>query len=149
MALQGGGAHGAFTWGVLDRLFDDGRLEIEAISGTSAGAMNAVVAADGMMHNGYEGARRALRSFWKAVSVFALPSPYKRTFYDIITGNWNLDHSPGYLSFDLIGRIASPYDLNPLNNNPLKDFLAGQINFVRVRSCNGMKLFIDLNSVLD
>jgi NTE family protein len=147
LALQGGGAHGAFTWGVLDRLFDDGRLEIEAISGTSAGAMNAVVAADGMMNDGYEGARRALRNFWKAVSVFALPSPYKRTFYDIISGNWNLDHSPGYLSFDLISRIASPYDLNPLNNNPLKDFLAEQINFERVRGRDGMKLFIAATSV--
>ena len=149
LTLQGGGAHGAFTWGVLDRLFDDGRLEIEAISGTSAGAMNAVVAADGMMNDGYGGARKALWNFWKAVSVFALPSPYKRTIYDIITGNWNLDHSPGYLSFDLISRIASSYDLNPLNNNPLRDFLAKHINFERVRGCNGMKLFIDLNSVLD
>jgi NTE family protein len=130
-------------------LFDDGRLEIETISGTSAGAMNVVVATDGMMNDGYEGARRALRNFWKAVSVFALPSPYKRTFYDIITGNWSLDHSPGYLSFELISRIASPYDLNSLNNNPLKDFLAEQIIFERVRSPDGMKLFIDLNSVLD
>jgi NTE family protein len=142
LALQGGGAHGAFTWGVLDRLLEDGRLEIEAISGTSAGAMNAVVAADGMMKNGNDGAREALGNFWQAVSVAALPSPYKRTIYDLLIGNWNLDHSPGYLFADLISRVASPYELNPLNINPLKDFLTETINFERVRGCNKMKLFI-------
>lgn len=142
LALQGGGAHGAFTWGVLDRLLEDGRLEIEAISGTSAGAMNAVVAADGMMKNGHDGARAALGNFWQAVSVAAFSSPYKRTFYDLLTGNWNLDHSPGYLFADLISRVASPYELNPLNINPLKDFLTDTINFERVRGCNKMKLFI-------
>lgn len=142
LALQGGGAHGAFTWGVLDRLLQDDRIEIEAISGTSAGAMNAVVAADGLMKNGTDGARDALRRFWKAVSVAALPSPYKRTLYDMLIGNWNLDHSPGYLIADFIGRFASPYELNPLNVNPLKDFLTSHINFERVRCCNRMKLFI-------
>lgn len=147
LALQGGGAHGAFTWGVLDRLFDDGRFEIEAISGTSAGAMNAVVAADGMMEDGYDGARKALQKFWEAVSRVALTSSYQRTFYDYITGNWNLDHSPGYLLFDLISRMVSPYDLNPLNLNPLHDFLAEQINFERVRSKNEMKLFVAATSV--
>lgn len=147
LALQGGGAHGSFTWGVLDRLLNDDRLEIEAISGTRAGAMNAVVAADGIMNDGYDGARKALWNFWKAVSVFAFPSPYKMTFYDIITGNWKLDLSPGYLSFDLTRRIVSPYDLNPLNNNPFKNFLAEQIYFERVRSSVGMKLFIAATSV--
>jgi NTE family protein len=142
LALQGGGAHGAFTWGVLDRLFQEDRIEIEAISGTSAGAMNAVVSADGLMKNGRDGARKALWDFWKAVSIAALPSPYKRTLFDILIGNWNLDHSPGYLMSDLISRVASPYELNPLNINPLKDFLTENIDFDRVRSCNRMKLFI-------
>jgi NTE family protein len=142
LALQGGGAHGAFTWGVLERLLEDDRLEIEAISGTSAGAMNAVVAADGMMKNGRDGAREALGTFWKSVSQSALHSPYKRTFYDVMVGNWNLDHSPGYLFSDLLSRVASPYELNPLNINPLKDFLVETINFERVRGCNKMKLFI-------
>jgi NTE family protein len=95
-----------------------------------------------MMKNGDEGARKALWDFWKAVSLAALPNPYKRTFFDVITGNWNLDHSPGYLMSDLIGRLASPYDLNPLNINPLRDFLINNVNFKRVRSCNKMKLFI-------
>ena len=147
LALQGGGAHGAFTWGVLDRLFEDDRIEIESISGTSAGAMNAVVAADGFMESGPNGARQALWKFWEAVSIFAINSPYKRTFYDYITENWNLDHSPGYLFFDFINRMASPYDLNPLNINPLKDFLKEHINFERVRSHNKMKLFIAATSV--
>lgn len=142
LALQGGGAHGAFTWGVLDRLFQDDRIEIEAISGTSAGAMNAVVAADGMMKDDNDGARDALWKFWKAVSVAALPSPYKRTLYDMLIGNWNLDQSPGYLISDLISRVASPYELNPLNINPMRDFLTSNINFERVRSCKKMKLFI-------
>ena len=147
LALQGGGAHGAFTWGVMDRLLEDERIEIEAISGTSAGAMNAVVAADGLMKDGTEGARNALRQFWKAVSQAALASPYQRTPYDRMTGNWNLDHSPGYLFFDLLGRIASPYDLNPLNINPLRDLLTKTIDFDRVRCCSGLKLFIAATSV--
>ena len=142
LALQGGGAHGAFTWGVLERLFDEDRLDIEAISGTSAGAMNAVVAADGLMKNGIAGVKTALRQFWKSVSVVALPSPIKRTFFDVLTGNWNLDHSPGYLMADFINRVASPYDLNPCNFNPLRDFLATHINFDRVRCCSQIKLFI-------
>jgi NTE family protein len=147
LALQGGGAHGAFTWGVMDRLLEDNRIEIEAISGTSAGAMNAVVAADGLMKDGTAGARRALRQFWKAVSRAALASPYQRTPYDRLTGSWNLDQSPGYLFFDLLGRLASPYDLNPLNINPLLDLLTKTIDFERVRCCSGLKLFIAATSV--
>ena len=147
LALQGGGAHGAFTWGVLDRLLEEDRLEIEAISGTSAGAMNAVVAADGMMKAGRAGARNALANFWKSVSQLALPSPYKRSFFDMMTGNWNLDQSPGYLFLDLVHRMASPYDLNPLNINPLLDFLKDTINFERVRCCSRMKLFVAATSV--
>jgi len=147
LALQGGGAHGAFTWGVLDRLFDDDRLKIEAISGTSAGAMNAVVAADGLMKNGVEGVKTALRRFWKAVSLAALGSVYQRTWFDRITGNWNLDHSPGYLFSDIVSRVASPYDLNPLNINPIRDRLINHINFERVRCCTKMKLFVAATSV--
>ncbi len=142
LALQGGGAHGAFTWGVLDCLFEDDRLEIEAISGTSAGAMNAVVAADGMMKDGTDGARQALRHFWKSMSVAALTSPLKRTFYDVLVGNWNLDYSPGYHFSDFLARLASPYELNPMNLNPLRDFLTDNIDFERVRACDKMKLFL-------
>lgn len=147
LALQGGGAHGAFTWGVLDRLLEDGRIEIEAISGTSAGAMNAVVLADGMVKNGIDGAREALESFWQAVSKAAKASPIKRSPWDYLTGNWSLDYSPGYLFFDLLSRMASPYQLNPLNLNPLRDLLAETIDFERVRRCEQIKLFISATQV--
>lgn len=108
LALQGGGAHGAFTWGVLDRLLEDGRLHIEGISGTSAGAMNGAVVADGMVRRGYEGAREALERFWSAVSSAAQFSPVRRTPLDILFGKWSLDLSPGYLALDLLSRVLSP-----------------------------------------
>lgn len=147
LALQGGGAHGAFTWGVLDKLLEDGRIHIEAISGTSAGAMNAVVVADGLMLAGEDGAREALHSFWKAVSDSARTSPIRRTAVDAFMGSWNLDFSPGYLLFHLITRMVSPYALNPLNINPLRDLIAGQVDFDRVRSCDKMKLFVSATNV--
>lgn len=149
LALQGGGSHGAFTWGVLDKFLEDDRLSIDAISGTSAGAMNAVVVADGLMQGGQKKARQALRTFWKAVSEAATASPIQRTFWDMLTGNWNLDRSPSYLAFDLFGRLFSPYAFNPLNLNPLKDLLVSQVDFERVRSCDRMKLFISATQVRD
>jgi NTE family protein len=147
LALQGGGAHGAFTWGVLDCMLEDGRVDIEAISGTSAGAMNAVVVADGLMQAGEEGARAALRAFWKAVSESARSSPIRRTPIDALMGSWNLDYSPAFQLFDLVTRMASPYALNPLNINPLRDLLAEQVDFDRVRSCDKMKLFVSATNV--
>ena len=123
LALQGGGAHGAFTWGVLDRLFEDDRLWIEAISGTSAGAMNTVVAAQGMHEDGAEGARRRLHEFWEAVALAARTSPMQRSVWAHLTGSWSLDSSPGYQYFNLLQRVASPYDLNPLDANPLRDLV--------------------------
>jgi len=147
LALQGGGAHGAFTWGVLDRLLEEPGLEIEAISGTSAGAMNAVVVADGLMKGGREEARRGLRDFWSAVSRAALWSPVRSTPLDRFRGSYNLDHSPGYLFFDLLSRTLSPYQLNPCNANPLRDILADQVDFERVRRCDRIKLFISATSV--
>ncbi len=147
LALQGGGSHGAFSWGVLDMLLEDGRIEIEAISGTSAGAMNAVVLADGLARNGKEGAREALESFWLAVHKAAQGSPLQRSPWDILAGNWNLDYSPAYVFFDILSRIASPYDLNPLNINPLRTLLNEQVDFSRVRNCNEVKLFISATQV--
>ncbi len=147
LALQGGGAHGAYTWGVLDRLLEDGRIEIEAISGTSAGAINAVVLADGLMKGGRDGARQALADFWQAVSHHAWWSPLRRTPFDVVTGNWNLDRSPGYLFFDLFTRFVSPYQANPLNFNPLRDLVEAQVEFELIRRCNRVKLFISATSV--
>lgn len=147
LALQGGGSHGAFTWGVLDRLLEDERIVIEGISGTSAGAMNAVVVADGLMQGGTEGARKALHDFWHAVSVAARFSPIQRTPADVAAGRWNLDRSPGFMLFDIMERSVSPYQLNPLNISPLRELLVQQVNFERVRSCNRVKLFISATNV--
>ncbi len=147
LALQGGGAHGAFTWGVLDRLLEDDRLEIEAISGTSAGAMNAVVVADGIMRDGVEGAREGLKRFWMAVSEAGRTSPIQRSPVDVFMGNWSLDNSPTYLFFDLFSRIASPYETNPLNINPLKELLEQVVDFETVRSCDRMKVFVSATNV--
>lgn len=147
LALQGGGAHGAFTWGVLDRLLEDGRLEIEAISGTSAGAMNAAVMADGFMRNGNEGARARLRHFWKAVADAAKFSPIRRAPLDVLMGNWTLDTSLGYMFYDFLNKVASPYALNPLNINPLKDLLEETVDFERVRECSDPQIFISATNV--
>lgn len=147
LALQGGGAHGAYTWGVLDKLLEDGRIRLEGISGTSAGAMNGVVAVHGWMRDGADGARQALWDFWQAVSRAALTSPIQRSPWDVLTGNWSLDHSPSYLTFDILSRMVSPYELNPLNINPLRDLLVQQVDFELVRSCNQIKLFISATNV--
>lgn len=147
LALQGGGSHGAFTWGVLDRIFEDDRLWIEAISGTSAGAMNAVVAAQGMYDGQAEGAREALHNFWRAVSDAGRSSPLLRSPIDILLGNWSLDTSPAFLAMDLINRVSSPYELNPLNINPLKDLLNEFVDFGKVRSCHDLQIFISATNV--
>jgi NTE family protein len=147
LALQGGGAHGAFTWGVLDRLLEDERLDIEAISGTSAGAMNAVAVAEGMVRGGPEAARDCLHRFWRAVSDAARGSPLRRTPLDMLMGNWNLDTSPFYLLFDILGRISSPYEFNPLNINPLRDLLDELVDFERVRACEEMNVFVSATNV--
>ncbi len=147
LALQGGGSHGAFTWGVLDRLLEDPRIYIEAISGTSAGAMNAVVLADGITQGGRDGARQALQDFWTAVAQSAVTSPIQRSAWDVLHGQWSLDSSPSYLFFDLLSRVASPYELNPLNLNPLHNLVSQQVDFERVQHCNKIKLFISATQV--
>jgi len=146
LALQGGGSHGAFTWGVLDRLLEEPWLRISGISGTSAGAMNAVVLADGWMEGGAEGARVALGKYWRQVSRAAAFSPLQRSSLDRLMGRWTLDASPAYVAMDLLSRVLSPYDLNPLGLNPLRCILAQSINFDRlVRS--PIKLFITATNV--
>jgi NTE family protein len=147
LALQGGGAHGAFTWGVLDRLLEDGRIYIEAVSGTSAGAMNAVIVADGLMRAGEDGARESLARFWKGVSDAARLSPIQRGPIDVFMGNWSLDNSPSFILSDLLNRITSPYDVNPFNLNPLKDLLEREVDFDLVRSCDKIKIFVSATNV--
>jgi NTE family protein len=146
LALQGGGAHGAFTWGVLDRLLEEPWLGIEGISGTSAGAMNAAVLIDGYAKGGAEAARKALETFWREVSRAAMLSPFRRTPLDILLGRWTLDFSPGFVAMDLMSRLFSPYELNPAGINPLSEILAKCIDFDRVARAP-IKLFVTATNV--
>ena len=146
LALQGGGSHGAFTWGVLDRLLEEPWLRIDGISGTSAGAMNAAVLVDGYAAGGADGARGALERFWRKVSLAAAGSPFKRGPLDVLLGRWSLDHSPIYVGVDLLSRVFSPYDLNPSGSNPLTPILAECIDFQRLKQAP-IKLFITATNV--
>lgn len=147
LALQGGGAHGAFTWGALDGLLEDGRLEVEAVSGTSAGALNAVAMADGLAQGGPDGARQSLHDLWSAVSDVAKWSPVHRSAIDAFMGNWSLDYSPGFWWLETMSRITSPYVFNPLDYNPLRDIVERNIDFERVRMCDSLKLFVSATNV--
>jgi NTE family protein len=146
LALQGGGAHGAFTWGVLDRLIEETWLQIDGISGTSAGAMNAAVMASGWEHGGVDGAKAALETFWKAVSDAARFSPLQRGPWEMLTGKWTLENSPMYMASELMTRMFSPYELNPLNAHPLSRILAETVDFECLAQAP-MKLFITATNV--
>src|SRR5208283_1465866 len=145
-ALQGGGSHGAFTWGVLDRLLEETWLKIEAISGTSAGAMNAAVLVSGWMEGGAEGARAALDAYWKRVAEAARFSPLQRSPVDRLMNRWSLDTSPAYLLMDLMSRVISPYSLNPFGHNPISDILEKSIDFAHLGEAS-IKLFITATNV--
>ena len=146
LALQGGGAHGAFTWGALDRLLQEPWLQIDGISGTSAGAMNAAVLVDGHAKGGAEGARSALESFWRSVSRAALLSPLRRGFLDVLLDRWSLDYSPVFVAMDLMARVFSPYDLNPGGFNPLQHILRESVDFDRLGRAP-IKLFVTATNV--
>jgi NTE family protein len=147
VALQGGGAHGAFTWGVLDRLLEDDRIAIEGISGTSAGAMNGAALAQGWIDGGSEGARRSLDAFWRRMSEFAQLGLVHRTPLDRVFGNWNLDYAPGFLFFDALVRQFSPYQLNPTNYHPLRVLLDDFLEVEKIRACTAVKLFVSATNV--
>ncbi len=136
LALQGGGAHGAFTWGVLDRLLEDERIAYDGIVATSAGAMNAAVMASGMALGGAQGAREALTRFWKRVSESATLSPLQPSPLDRLTGSHGLDNSPVFMMFDLMTRMFSPYQLNPMNHNPLRGVLERSVDFDAIHKSN-------------
>jgi NTE family protein len=146
LALQGGGAHGAFAWGVLDRLLEEPWLRIDGISGTSAGAMNAAVLIDGHVAGGAECARAALEAFWRRVSRAAELSPLRRTPLDLLLGRWTLDHSPAFIAMDVASRLFSPYDLNPGGFNPLREILADSIDVRRLIE-SPIKLFVTATNV--
>ena len=148
LALQGGGAHAAFSWGVLDRLLQDERITVEGISATSAGAMNAACLAYGMAIGGREAARHALAAFWERVADAAVWSPVQPSWYDRLTGNWGLDWSPAFLGFDMLTRLFSPYEFNPLNLNPLRDALVASVDFEELRKpTSPVRLFLAATNV--
>ncbi len=146
LALQGGGAHGAFAWGVLDRLLEESRFEIEGISGTSAGAMNAAVLACGLARGGREQARQLLEDFWRQVAQAARFSPFQRSPLDRWLGKWTLDNNPAYLMMDLGARLVSPYALGSLAGNPLERILEELIDFDCLAR-GPVKLFITATNV--
>lgn len=147
IALQGGGSHGAFTWGVLDRLLEDGRLTFSAISGTSAGAMNAVALADGWMQGGNDGARQKLHDFWRTVARKGSFSPVRRMPWDVLWGSWSIKDSPVYRAFETMSRLVSPYMANPFNINPLREAVEEVIDFDNVRACTDTRLFLSATNV--
>jgi NTE family protein len=153
LALQGGGALGAYTWGVLDRFLEDDRIEIEAISGTSAGAMNGVVMCEGYVEGGEVEARAALRRFWEGIARASQSSMFGQSPLSTFFGDWTPSwaksafQSPFMMWFDLMSRVASPYDLNPLNLNPLKEVLENLVDFSRVNACDQIRLYVSATNV--
>lgn len=149
LALQGGGAYGAYTWGILDKLLEDGRIAIDAISATSAGSVNAVVLADGMLKGGHAGAREALRDFWETLSHYGTYlSPIRQSFP---YGSANLDLDPfsqaSFMLLDMMTRTLSPYIMNPLNLDLLKTILVEKVDFKKLRTHHQIKLYISATNV--
>ena len=138
LALQGGGSHGAFTWGVLDRLLEDQRLSITAISGASAGALNGAVLISGVLTGGRDGGRRALAGFWQGVSEMGRLSPLNSPL---------LSWTPGGMGLQALARAASPYQLNPLDLNPLRALLEQHVDFDRLRRNRTIRLLVSATNV--
>jgi NTE family protein len=147
LALQGGGAHGAFTWGVLTGLIEDGRIEIEGISGTSAGAVNALMVADGLAQGGPQEACKRLADFWRAASLDGNLPALQRAVIDRLFNFLPLEGSPAHAWFDALSRFWSPYDLNPLNINPLREVIDRFVDFDAVRAFPGPPLFVSATNV--
>jgi NTE family protein len=147
LALQGGGSHGAFTWGVLDRLLEETRLRFDGITATSAGAVNAVALADGLAAGGREGAKKSLRNYWQKISALSSQGIFKPSVFDKASPGYGLKHSFGYVFMESMAYFASPYQMNPFNYNPLRDMLAEVIDFKRVREQTAVKLFISATDV--
>ncbi|WP_043528175.1 patatin-like phospholipase family protein [Litchfieldella xinjiangensis] len=147
VALQGGGSHGAFTWGVLDRLLEDERLEIGGLSGTSAGAMNAVVLANGWAQNGRQGAREALDAFWRDVGKAGDGRFAGDNLLQLLFGHWTPGLKPVYRFMDAVSRLVSPYQTNPFDVNPLRNILERHVDFERLRGFEAIRLFVSATNV--
>ena len=147
LALQGGGAHGAFTWGVLDYLLSDERLAIEGISGTSAGAINAVMLADGLVRGGRAEAQRRLADFWRAASSAGNLPALQRTVLERLLSFTPLEGTPVQAWIGTLSHYFSPYDVNPLNINPLKELIERFVDFDKLRAFEDLQLFISATNV--
>ena len=147
LALQGGGAHGAFTWGVLDRLLESDSCTIDAISGTSAGAINAAVLAAGYLDGGAAGARERLTLFWRRLADLARLNPLQPTPFEVMALGRNIELSFAHVLRDVMARMFSPYQFNPLALNPLRDLLVRSIDFERLRAAETPRLFIAATNV--
>ena len=147
LALQGVGSHGAFTWGVLDRLLEDERLSFDGISATSAGAVNAVVLAYGLAAGGREQAKSALQNYWRRLSEMTSTGIFQPSVLDQMSGNFGLDLSPGFMFVDALSHFFSPYELNPLRYNPFKDLLEEVVDFALLRRQKLIKLFLGATNV--
>ena len=147
LALQGGGAHGAFTWGVLDHLLEDGRIHIAGVSGTSAGAMNAVMLADGLARGGGDEARKRLAEFWRAASIGGDLPGAQRAALDRVLALMPVNASPVRFMVDTMSQMLSPYDLNPLNINPLKGLIERFVDFDAIRAFKDLDIFISATNV--
>jgi len=147
LALQGGGAHGAFTWGVLEQLLSDDRLFIEGVSGTSAGAVNAVMLADGLARGGRAEAQKRLADFWKAASSSGNLPSLQRTVVERLLSFTPLEGTPVQAWFDALSHYFSPYDVNPLNINPLKDIIDRFVDFTALRAFSDLQIFISATNV--
>ena len=134
LALQGGGSHGAFTWGVLDRLLEEESIEIIGATGASAGAMNAVCLADGLAHGGPEQARRQLRRFWKAIGEMPGLGSLMGWLPGETLAHMRIEQTPPYAMLDSLRRNLTPEQFNPLHVNPLRDLLGQMIDFDRLRA---------------
>jgi NTE family protein len=150
LALQGGGTHGAFTWGALDRLLEDDRVEFDGLSGTSAGAINGAILALGLLEGGREGAKAALDRFWRSLgSKFAM-SPLRAHPVEKALWGWDMTYSLAYNAFDTMTRVLSPYQLNPFSMefNPLRKALEESLDLARLREDkSAMRMFISATNV--
>ncbi|MGB7179342.1 MAG: patatin-like phospholipase family protein, partial [Xanthobacteraceae bacterium] len=147
LALQGGGAHGAFTWGVLEQILSDERLIIEGVSGASAGAVNAVMLADGLTRGGREEAQKRLADFWRAASSTGNLPGTQRAVMERLLSFTPLEGAPVQAWINAISRYFSPYDVNPLNINPLKDLIERFVDFEKLRANTDLQIFVSATNV--
>lgn len=147
LALQGGGAHGAFSWGVLDRLLDEPTFTFPALTGASAGAMNATVMAHGLLTKGPDGAQDALKQFWQAVGTKAASLGVQNAWLGPFGRTWPDFSAQNRLGMHLMTQVLSPYQFNPWDLNPLREILLDLVDFERLRRNRRVKLFLSATNV--